>query len=216
MMQKSGGSITVGRGRGRPAGADSAVTRAAILRAARRVINQRGYGSATFQAIAAEAGLSRPTLHYYFANREEVYDTLVDEARAVISACVRTALEHRTLRGRLEAFMAAVRDADFEDRSRIAFIVTARLESRRHPGLNNGAVRELRAFLALIVTDAVMDGELPLDTDVAPVVEMLHAMMWGLGFYAGFIDSAADMAAIAKQLMSLLSRGLLNGPAGVA
>jgi AcrR family transcriptional regulator len=192
------------------------MTRAAIVRAARRVINERGYGSATFQAIAAEAGLSRPTLHYYFSSRDEIYDTLVEEARAIVSRCAEEALQRRTLLGRLSAFMESVRETDYEDRSRIAFIVTARLESRRHPDLNNDAVLELRAFLARIVSDAALNGELPLDTDVSPIVEMLHAIMWGMGFYAGFIDSAADMAAITKQLNTMMSRGLLRPPSSPA
>jgi AcrR family transcriptional regulator len=64
-----------GRGRGRPIGADSTETRARILRAAREVINERGYEAANFQAIASRAGLSRPTMHYYFHTREEIYDS---------------------------------------------------------------------------------------------------------------------------------------------
>jgi len=46
------GPEPAGRGRGRPVGADSAETRARILRAAREVINERGYEAANFQAIA--------------------------------------------------------------------------------------------------------------------------------------------------------------------
>jgi AcrR family transcriptional regulator len=36
----------------------------AFPRAAREVINERGYEAANFQAIASRAGLSRPTMHY--------------------------------------------------------------------------------------------------------------------------------------------------------
>ena len=45
-------SRTVARRRGRPVGSDSVETRHRILRAARQVINERGFPAATFQAIA--------------------------------------------------------------------------------------------------------------------------------------------------------------------
>ena len=53
-------------------GADSAETRSRILRPARDVINEHGYEAANFQAIASRAGLSRPTMHYYFHTREAI------------------------------------------------------------------------------------------------------------------------------------------------
>ena len=36
-------------------------------------------------------------------------------------------------------------------------------------------------------------------------------MLWGVGFYAGFVDDAADMRLITKQLGRLFSHGLLGG-----
>jgi len=65
--------------------------RAGILRAARDVINDRGYEAASFQAIAERAGLSRPTMHYYFHTREEIYDSLVQEASSIVADCVNEA-----------------------------------------------------------------------------------------------------------------------------
>ena len=38
-------------------------------------------------------------------------------------------------------------------------------------------------------------------------------MVWGIGFYAGFVDVENNMTAIAKQLHRLLGHGLLDGPA---
>jgi hypothetical protein len=44
---------------------------------------------------------------------------------------------------------------------------------------------------------------------VGPVTDMLQALMWGMGFYAGFIDTAADMAPMHELLDQVLSHGLL-------
>src|SRR3954465_2844330 len=99
--------VSGGRGRGRPIGADSAETRARILRAAREVISERGLEAANFQAIASRAGLSRPTMHHYFHTREQIYDRLVAEAYSVVAECIAQAKREEGLLNQLSACVAA-------------------------------------------------------------------------------------------------------------
>jgi AcrR family transcriptional regulator len=49
----------------------------AILQAARRCISEKGYAAATIAEIAAEAGVSRGLLHYYFKSKEELLAQVV-------------------------------------------------------------------------------------------------------------------------------------------
>jgi len=106
-VESDAGPSPTGRGRGRPIGSDSAETRARILRAAREVINERGYDAANFQAIASRAGLSRPTMHYYFHTREEIYDRLVAETYSIVVDCIARANREDTLLDQLSAFVTA-------------------------------------------------------------------------------------------------------------
>ncbi len=81
------------RKRGRPVGADSEQTRRTDRVAPRgNVITERGYHAATFQQIAARAGVSRPTLHYYFATREQLYEALLADVRDSVDACAAEAV----------------------------------------------------------------------------------------------------------------------------
>ena len=43
------------------------------------------------------------------------------------------------------------------------------------------------------VTDAIERGELTTDTDVTTLVEMLVAVMWGMGFYAGYVGGHDEL-----------------------
>ena len=52
--------------------------RGAILEAALQVFAARGFGGATVDQIAAEAGLSKPNLLYYFPSKEAIYSALVE------------------------------------------------------------------------------------------------------------------------------------------
>jgi AcrR family transcriptional regulator len=191
-------------------GSDAVETRIRILKAARQVINERGFPAATFQAIAQEADLSRPTLHYYFTSREEIYDVLVDEARGVVVDCIANAESHDTLAASLSSLISAIWDTDSRDRSQIAFLISARLEFNRNPDLGYDRGSPLRSHLAALVDQAAARGELLGGGDTAPIVDLLNAMLWGVGLYAGFIDRKLDMALITKQLDQLLTLGLLG------
>ncbi|TCP38711.1 TetR family transcriptional regulator C-terminal domain-containing protein [Rhodovulum marinum] len=51
--------------------------RRAILEAALEVFSQHGFRGATLDQIAAEAGLSKPNLLYYFPSKEAIHETLL-------------------------------------------------------------------------------------------------------------------------------------------
>jgi AcrR family transcriptional regulator len=210
MPQLDRRSLQTGRRRGRPVGSDSAETRNRILQAARQVIIERGYQAATFQAISLAAELSRPTLHYHFANREAIYSTLVTEASTLVTECIAKAKQHETLVAQLSALVAAINEAERRDRSTAAFLVSARLEANRNPELQYDGGAELRAFLTKLIADAGARGELLEGTDPEPVVDLVQSMLWGIGVYSGFVDDAADMDLITKQLIRLFSHGLLS------
>lgn len=209
MAQCDDRPVSALRRRGRPVNSDSAETRNRILTASRQVINEHGYQAATFQAIAVAAGLSRPTLHYYFASREEIYQTLVAQASGIIADFISSARRRSTLVEQFSALIAAVHEAEFRDRSQLAFLVSARLESTRNPELRADAGNALEDFLTTIVGDAKVRGELHEDTASASVVEMLQAILWGVAFYAGFVNDASDMYLITKELDRVVAHGLL-------
>ena len=60
----------------------------------------------------------------------------------------------------------------------------------------------------LAVTDAIARGELTTDTDVESLVEMLVAVMWGMGFYAGFVGDHDELKSVVQQLELLMANKL--------
>jgi AcrR family transcriptional regulator len=182
------------------------------LRAAREVFSELGYDAATFQAIAVRADLTRPAINHYFANKRVLWREVVDQTNAlVVSASMARAQGETSLLGRLSAFFAAAMQADSEDRSAAAFLVTSVLESQRHPELSSDRqdpLKNSRAFMSWAVNDAIDRGELTLDADVGSLVEMLVAVLWGMGFYAGFVDTHDQLEAIVHKFELLLANKL--------
>jgi AcrR family transcriptional regulator len=200
---------TANRRPGRPPAAKADETRKRILRAAREVFSERGYVGATFQAIAVRADLTRPAINHYFSSKRVLYREVVAQTNElVVRSAIERARDQDTTMGRLSQFIAVAMQAEIDHPSTSAFLVTAVMESQRHPELSrtgNDPVRISREFLTWAVSDAIERGELPADTDVPSLTETLLVVLCGVGFYAGFIGSYQEMTPITESLEKLLA-----------
>jgi AcrR family transcriptional regulator len=203
------------RKRGRPPGGDAGRTRRTIQSAARDLIAERGYHAATFQQIARRAGVSRPTLHYYFATREDLYTALLADVRNRVAECAVTAARAGSLRRQLAAFTTELQRLGAAEPALMKMVVTARIDHHRGAHRHDAAIEivsTVHAFYDTVVADAVRSGELAPATDAHAVADLLAALFWGLAFHAGYGMAGNDASKVAKQLLQLLGHGLLNAP----
>ncbi|MCF6390485.1 TetR/AcrR family transcriptional regulator [Mycobacterium sp. MBM] len=200
------------RTRGRPRAANGAETRERIIHAARQVFSELGYDASTFQAIAERANLTRPAINHYFANKKDLYGQVLESTNtALFNAGVEAAAGQTTLIGKLSSFMNGMMAAHREFDSAAAFLVTSMLEAYRHPELKNDGYAprdDVRAFLSSAVSDAAEGGQLAEGADAAALVEMLLVLMFGMGFYAGFVGTDAEVEAVMDKLQKLLASQL--------
>jgi TetR/AcrR family transcriptional regulator, repressor for uid operon len=186
------------------------------LRAAREVFSERGYDAATFQAIAIRADLTRPAINHYFSNKRALYREVAKETNdLVVGASIQRAQQETTLAGQLSTFIEASTQADIENRTAAAFLITVALESQRHPDLSHeqaDSVRTTREFLSRAIDDAIKRGELAADTDARVLTETLIAVLLGIGFYAGFVANRHEIETITAQVRQLLAGSLTERP----
>ena len=91
------------------AAASSAETR--LLESALRLFSDKGYESTSIREIIEGAGVTRPVLYYYFVNKEDLYQRLVDTSFSEIAAQFeRIASREATCRERLVVFMQSAFD----------------------------------------------------------------------------------------------------------
>jgi AcrR family transcriptional regulator len=180
------------------------------------VFSERGYDAATFQAIAIRADLTRPAINHYFANKRVLYWQVLDETNsAVVAASAQRARGETTLTRQVSAFIEGAIDAEIENPTAAAFLITATLESQRHPELHRpgiDSVATTRAFLLWAINDGIQRGDLDADTDASALTEMLLAVLLGVGFYAGFIGSRHELDPVTDQLKLMLVRSLTRRP----
>lgn len=200
------------RRRGRPPAAAADETRQRIIQAARLVFSERGYDGASFQAVAARVGLTRPAINHYFPTKRALYrETMDDTNEIVIGAGIKQAEGQTGLVARLTAFISAAVKADSENPAVSAFIISGIVESRRNPqwkDTENGSIKIAREFLMRVINDAIECGEVVADIDASVLTETLLAIVAGVGLYAGYTKNPGGMLAIVEVLRPLLESAL--------
>ncbi len=185
--------------------------RTAVLDAARRVFLDRGYGGATVDAIAEEAGFSKGVVYSQFGSKADMFMALLEQR-----ITERAAQNERLVAGKSlaeaarELLLAADRDV-VSDRGWAQLLVEFRAHAARDPILNRRyadahrrTVAQLAALLARIHDQA---GKSP----AAPVTSMAEFVLaMGTGVT---LERAANPAALAEDhAISLMLRALV-GPA---
>jgi AcrR family transcriptional regulator len=154
------------------------------------------------------ADLTRPAINHYFKSKRLLYREVIERTNEmVVITGAKKAFESHSLAGQLNGFIEAATVVQADDRSAAAFLVTSVLESQRHPDLRqdeHDALKHTREFLTWAIKGAMERGELTTDTPIEPLVELLVAMLWGMGFYAGFVGGHDELVTITEQFQKLV------------
>ena len=99
-------------------------TRAHILRAALRSFARCGYAATSVRQIVDDAKVSKPALYYYFADKAQLFEALVDQAHDERYRLMQEAARRgQTIAEKLEEIVAAVFEFSLRNRAlmRLAF-----------------------------------------------------------------------------------------------
>ncbi len=69
---------------GRPRGQAAGDVRAALLEAARQLFARHGFAAVKVRQIAVEAGTTAAMIHYYFGDKQGLYDALIEQIVAPV------------------------------------------------------------------------------------------------------------------------------------
>ena len=171
-----------------------------ILRAACRVVVREGAHGLRMATVAAEAGVSKALVHYYFATRQELLRSAFAYADRHLNEAVDAELVGlATGRERLErALVAGVEPGPpYSDQRSLWNEVWSGL--RDDDELRPLVVQCYRAWierLAALIVEGQADGTVPAGVDARAAGTRLAAMADGLDsmLYLGLVDNAAAAA----------------------
>lgn len=201
------------RRRGRPPASAGPSTEQTILTAAREVFGELGYERTTVREVAERAGVTRPAINHYFKGKQGLYEAVFSSAQdAVVAAGLAGVGGESSTARRIGAFLQVATAVDARDPSYARFISSSLLDAYRHPELGDrpeAQLGEVRSFVRATLTEGVEAGEVRADLDVSATTEMLVAVMWGMGLYAGFVGSHEQLEGLVEQFTRLLEGELL-------
>ena len=150
-------------------------SRARILDAAEKLFAEEGYAGVSIEQVAARAGVGKASIYRRYANKAEL---VVDAVRR--GACVVDDLpDTGDLRADLVAMMAPLVE---RLRSRDPVLMRFAVERVVSPELDaefrRSVIGRKRQHVRSLVQAAIARGELPAETDVELVGEVVPAPMW--------------------------------------
>ena len=150
--------------------------RDAILMAAEKLFEQKGYEGTSVDEIASKTGISKTTLYSYFDSKELIWDTLVCRYMEKILS---------------DARKAADGDAPFEVRYyTLCFDIAARFEER--PVIYRGTLGKvpvdlgfetgeaINEAIADFIRSGIREGYVRKDIDIYPLVMMMWSSISGI------------------------------------
>lgn len=211
-------------GPGRPAASQGRNARDLLLTAAAELFSEQGVAATTFAMIAKRAGLTPAMLHYYFKDRDELLDIVVEERIARVIAHVWQPVEagqnaSDLIRGIVERLLDGIEQMPWIPSTWMREI------------LNEGGLLRDRVLCRLpfekvrIVAEAVARGQSQqgLNPELDPLLTvfstlglvMLH--MATVSFWAEtFHRKPLSRQAMRRHITGLLLDGLQHGGHGVA
>ncbi len=171
-------------------------TRAAILAAARTLLERGGLTAVTIEAIAQKAGVSRPTIYRYWPNAPAVAMAAFLDVTGAPEAARSTRSPYAALRAQLHAVADAF--ASPTGRSVAAMVAAAQSETELAKAFRNEFIARNRDATRLLLERCIEDAltappadmELALDLIFGPLFYRL--LMGHAPITRGFVDRLLD------------------------
>ncbi|WP_418361255.1 TetR/AcrR family transcriptional regulator [Tardibacter chloracetimidivorans] len=186
---------------------EKSLKREAVLRAAVRTFNARGFQAASLDEVAASLKISKPTIYRYLGNKEQVLLECVTRGLEMLQhAAAQAQAEAGTGLMRLSRFLRRYAEINMDDFGRCVIRTddaALSAEGRRH-------FRALKAKIDHAMRGLIADGIA--DGSIAPLnVKMTaFALAGALNWPARWHDPSRDMSAeeIAGAMVDVLVQGL--------
>jgi AcrR family transcriptional regulator len=196
--------------------ADRAAKRDAVLRAAVRMFNERGFHATSLDDVATSLGISKRTIYHYLASKDQVLlECVTIGLNQLLDAAAEARTEEGSGRARLARFLRRYAEINMDDFGRCVIRTGEEALSAESRPRFRALKRQIDSALRQLLSDAIADGTIAA-TDVRMTA---FALAGALNWPARWHDPSGPMPpdAVAATLVDVLLRGLdprlVPGPA---
>lgn len=185
-----------------------AAKREALLRAAVRMFNARGFHQTSLDDVAASLGVSKPTIYHYLGNKDQV---LLECVSIGLAQLAQAAQEARAVPGtgadRLRAFLVRYGEVNMDDFGRCVIRTAEEALSPDSRSRFRALKRRIDSELRGLIVEGMDDGSIARGDPRVLGFALAGALNWPARWHdpAGPV-AAADMA---RQLVDVLAAGFL-------
>lgn len=184
-------------------------TRQRILGAAARVFARRGYGQATVEDIATEAGVSNGALYHHFASKQELFRAILDDHLREQHVEIAALLPASSFREAIERFVAYWFDHLQSDHESDRLFMEFWAQATREPEARDALAAFARQGTHLVCEALRISqsaGAVRADLDVEAAATLIYATMEGL-FLLWMVDSERiDFGRLSRPWADLIER----------
>ncbi|WP_311268043.1 TetR/AcrR family transcriptional regulator [Sphingobium sp. WCS2017Hpa-17] len=187
---------------------DRADKREAVLLAAVRMFNARGYHAASLDDVAASLGISKPTIYHYLGNKEQVLVECVNRGLSMLREAADAAMSAPgSGHDRLRAFLLRYACVNMDDFGRCVIRTNEEVLSMDSAIRFRARKREIDAAVREMITEGIADGSIaPVDVRFAS-----FALAGALNWPARWHDPAGPLSPqqVAEKLVDIALGGLI-------
>lgn len=186
---------------------DRAEKREAVLLAAVRMFNARGYHAASLDDVAASLGISKPTIYHYLGNKEQVLVECVNRGLSMLREAAEAAAgAPGSGHDRLRAFLLRYACINMDDFGRCVIRTNEEVLSMDSATRFRARKREIDAAVRAMIAEGIADGSIaPVDVRFAS-----FALAGALNWPARWHDPAGPLRPqeVAEKLVDIALGGL--------
>ncbi|PKQ00523.1 MAG: TetR family transcriptional regulator [Alphaproteobacteria bacterium HGW-Alphaproteobacteria-13] len=180
--------------------------RKAVLLAAVRMFNARGFHATSLDDVAASLGISKPTIYHYLGTKDQVLlECVTFGLHQLLEAAETARRQPGTGLARLRTFLISYARVNMEDFGRCVIRTGEEMLSPESAERFRDLKREIDAALRALIREAVADGSMvPVDERIAAFT-FAGALNWPARWFDP--DGPESAQATAEHMVDLLIAG---------
>lgn len=186
--------------------------RDALLLAAVRMFNERGFHATSLEDVAASLGVSKPTIYHYLGNKDQVLFECVQRGVAELRAAAdEAATASGTGLDRLRAFLVRYAEINMNDYGRCVIRTGDETLSPESAARFRALKREIDRAMRALVADAMADGSIAAGDIKLIAFTLAGALNWPARWFVA--EGPRPRGDVAAAMVELLLGGVVRGQA---
>ncbi|RFQ06032.1 TetR/AcrR family transcriptional regulator [Pseudomonas putida] len=180
--------------------------RQAVLRAAVRIFNERGFHATLLEDVAVSLGISKPTIYHYLGNKEQVLlQCVIHGLEQLIEAADAAKKEPGRGIDRLRSYLRRYAEINMDDFGRCVIRTGDEALSEEGRKQFRGLKGEIDHAMRTLIEDAIKDGSIaPCDSKLLAFT-LAGALNWPARWFSP--EGKQSREEVAEQMVDLLTAG---------